>query len=1112
MNLAQIDDPLKDTAREIDPATIDDPLKPVIDDPLKSPSRLSLAAGVARDMAAKKLDTIAERAVGAGEVLAQMVTGLGGSFLGVPAGIGRALNPDPNVGGFPEGFRETAEALTYQPRTKTGKELSAMIATPFTFAEKLGPVVAEPVYQKFGPVAGVAVSTAVTAVPYVALSLLGIRKTPKVTSGSRGAIGAEAIKSGEPIPVLARTDTDLVNTIRNDPDAATAIARNEPPAVQEVSKGIEERISTAPGESVPAGGSRPGPEPIGGPGLAQRKLAVRGSESPTVTPEHQARLKTDRAAFYEKQAEPDVADLVGRMSNDELIAVPMIQEAGQANVWSAARLELYKRYVAEGKPDVAWTVFEETMRTGTTMGQLINQLKTLKSATPDGIILAVNRRLAKDGYDPVPPVHEKILRDLGQDSITNHLAWKDAERNWMKNPTDDNLQIVSTARESAIRADVRLQEKVQKYQPRVFWDMMSTLLKGNLLTPISNVANIVGNTINIPLRGQARNTAAFIDLMDASLRSGERVSTPVPVRGAKEAFRAMARSVPESLNALYRGASDIELARVDARTGLHPLRAFRDLIGREAAIEGPKRGGKTPAGQRWLMALESSPFSLHAAAQLRTLAAFDIPFRAAARARLTTEALKLDAMRGGRPYTAAEASRAAKFPELYFDKKTLERIDVEADRAVYLQKNPVTTAVAGMMNSVSSSTRFLYTTIFPYTKTPTNVIGEWLSFNPAIALTNTIRNAAKGNRRLAQYDAGKFVMGSLITATGYYLYEKGLLSPSLQDKGEQQKGRMLSEDTLPPAHLNLSGIARAVKGEDTRWRPGDRTVNVLRGGGIAGALLMITADVRRRMEKTAEPETASQVGLSILTDGMTTTLGYAINQSMLKGSTTLLNAILDNKTDSWAAAYFETLVSLPLPNTLHAVSRATREYKPEVRGDSIDERLENQLRSRLGVFGLDKNLLLKRDLWGRPIRETPEGNFPWLYQMMDISKTRTIPQDPMPLHLYTLWRRTADNGVIPTPPTANLTFKRENYVLNREQLDRLQELVGQERYRLGTRLVENMNFQKLPEEAQIKFLKKAWAKGGEFGTKEFLLERIDELKSKPKLYGYHPITSPEPQE
>ena len=789
----------------------------------------------------------------------------------------------------------------------------------------------------------------------------------------------------------------------------------------------------------------------------------------------------------------------------------MLQEAGATNIWSAAKLELYKRHVASGQPEIAWSIFEETMRAGTTMGQLINQLKTLKGAAPEGVILALNKRLTSNGYDPIPLTQETVIRNLSQDSITKHTEWKSAERNWVENPTDANLDLVSKARENSIKSDVFLQDKVGKYQPRVFWDMMSTLLKGNLLAPISNVANIVGNTINLPIRGQVRNVQAFVDTMESALRANPRTSTVVPIRAAKEALYAVGRSVPDSLKALYRGASDIELSRVDARTGLHPLRALRDLISENAKIEGPKRGGETPTGQRWLMALEASPFALHAAAQLRTLAAFDIPFRAAAMARLTTEALKLESMRGGRAYTAENASNAAKFPELYFDKKTLERLNVEADRAVYLQQNPVTEIAAKVMNEVAPSTRFLISTIAPYIKTPTNVIGEWLSYNPAVSLINTARNAAKGNNRLAQMDAGKFVLGTMILSAGYYLYEKGLLSPSLDDKDEQRKARILAEETLPANHLNLSGLERAVRGEDTTWKPGDRTIGVLRGGGITGALLMVTADVRRRLEKTAEPESFADVTANILGDGLTITLGYSVNQSMLKGSATLLTAILEEKTDSWFAAYFEGLTAIPLPNTLMAISRATREYKPEVRGDSLDERLENQLKNRLGAFGLDEELPLKRDLWGRPIKETPEGNTPWLYQMLDITKTRTIPQDPMPLHLYTLWRRTGDNGIIPTPPDANVTYKKQSFVLNREEVSRLQELVGEQRYAMATRLVNNLNFQTLSDERQIKYLKKAWERGGEYGAKEFLLERINDIKTKQKPSGFRvPIAVDDP--
>jgi hypothetical protein len=173
-----------------------------------------------------------------------------------------------------------------------------------------------------------------------------------------------------------------------------------------------------------------------------------------------------------------------------------------------------------------------------------------------------------------------------------------------------------------------------------------------------------------------------------------------------------------------------------------------------------------------------------------------------------------------------------------------------------------------------------------------------------------------------------------------------------------------------------------------------------------------------------------------------------------------------------------------------------------VRGDSLDERLENQLRSRLGVFGADDKLPLKRDLWGRPIKETPEGNFPWLYQTLDVSKAQKIPQDDVALMLYGLWRRTGNSSVIPTPPDASIVIRGRKYQIEKEDLSRLQELVGTERHQLAERFLLNPNFLNKPLDSKVDLLSKVWSAGARRGTIQFWKERGATLEPKEAPSGF----------
>lgn len=862
--------------------------------------------------------------------------------------------------------------------------------------------------------------------------------------------------------------------------------------------------------------------------LKMRKFASRAAESPDVTPEQQERFRTSSSSYYEPQSDKTVRDLVSQAPAEQLAAVPVLQSDGPNNVWVAAQMELYRRLIAAGKPDAAWGVVENAMKTGTAMGQLINQFKHLAGATPEGVMIALNRRLVSQGYDPLRPSEVLRLRVLAEGSIGANARWHELERAYRGAATDANFKAVSEARLHAIQADMEMQNIIRQYNPKVFFDTLRSLLQGNLLAPISFVANFVGNTTNLLARGGMRSVAAMIDAIDSSVRGRERVATVSMFKAGGQAAKAVVGAGPDMWRILYHGASDQELAKADAHGQIKPMHALRAILLGE--YSGPTKGGKMTPGMRMALLAEASPFGMTATASLRILAATDLPFREGARARIITEAMKLrdlnaakrikelaaktdrtldetgemETLRSLRTGPAA-LSQAVSYPELFFGAKENARIRDETLKAVYQNQNAATRAVFGTINKQSPFVRFLFSTAAPYVTTPVNWIGEQLSWQPMVAGPLMAKALKEGNRRAAANNAGKLLLGSMVMAAGVWLYKKGVVSPSLDSPDEQQKGRLLSNDVFPPNHINLTGLALALNGEDGTWRAGDRTIDVMRGGGIAGTLLMNAANVLRRLERQPEQPSAAQLGGQLLKDDVMLTLGYAVNQTFLRGTSDFLTAIKEGTPDAYFKTWAETVLSIPLPNTLTAVSRSMRENKPELRGDSTDQMLNNIIKNHLGFTGADKDLPYRRDLWGRPLKETPEGNLPFVYQMFDISKTRTIPADPVATDLYTLWRRTSDSRVIPSPPSAALTVFNTHFDLTREQLSRLQELTGQARRNLADAIIGgNLNWRQAPDEMKLKLLEEVWSKAAQIAKIRFLVERGGELVKKGKPVGFQP--------
>lgn len=141
---------------------------PVASNPLDNLGALSGLAGIA-------------------ETAASAVTGTFGAVAGTLAGTYESIK-EGDASKFKPAFDREAEPVTYAPRTKAGKDISATLAWPFHKTEEIGQSVGDWTMDKTNsPALATAAQMAITAAPYVALSLLGRagreKPTPTETSG-----------------------------------------------------------------------------------------------------------------------------------------------------------------------------------------------------------------------------------------------------------------------------------------------------------------------------------------------------------------------------------------------------------------------------------------------------------------------------------------------------------------------------------------------------------------------------------------------------------------------------------------------------------------------------------------------------------------------------------------------------------------------------------------------------------------------------------------------------------------------------------------------------------------------------------------------------------------
>jgi hypothetical protein len=829
-----------------------------------------------------------------------------------------------------------------------------------------------------------------------------------------------------------------------------------------------------------------------------RRFAERVMSSSEVAPEVRQALAQDPDIKYQQQrvrrrpGVRTVEDIVGEMSEGQLQEM-----TSRSNLYGSARIELAKRMMKDGRNAEAARVIKDLAAEGTLFGQIINQLQQLKGVDPSHAVRLLNRQLVDNGYDPLTDAKAVVLEGKSKAAIEAYDKVNKAKQKWMDDPTDENAKAVDAASESAKKPVLDLQKEMLALQPKSLPAVLKAVIQGNLLTPTSQVANIAGNMAFMPARGLSDLAATGIDTLDAFLWKRPRDLVAQPVAGTRAGVRGAIEGIKEIPGILKEGISNV-------RTGeqfrdLQPLKAWIKLTSQEPSV--PTRGGKVPLSDKAALLIEGTA-GVPAAGMLRLLSAGDAPFRAKARAQAVEQQLELAKM------PASQREFARKFPELFLDENQMKRIQDETAGAVFQRDSETVRSLNAWLRRVGEKylgrnggdwADLAFTvTAAPYRLTPWNLVGEYLSYTPA-GLASFVAKATKGDRLGAERALAKVMVGGMATAAAWWLYDKGLLSPSLDDRDEQQKARLLSGAVQPPDHINLSGLNRALAREDPTFKPGDETVGIEKLG-IFGSIAHNTANMGRKRERAPEGE---GLGVMDFTLGpVTETAKFALDQSFLKGTASALEAIKTGNPDSVLRGIENTLVSAPLPNTLGAASHASSKNKVVIKDDNKLKEFGNLIQQRLRVAGAGKDLPISRDVWGQPVPETPKGSFPWAYHFLDITKNQQVTQDPASVEVYRLWRRYNDSSVIPTPPSARLETEGSVYELNPQQKSDLESVVGGIRKRIVDAYVANPNFQKLGDEQKVGMLKRAYETGLRVGKKQFMLQHGAELERRNRPAGF----------
>jgi hypothetical protein len=831
-----------------------------------------------------------------------------------------------------------------------------------------------------------------------------------------------------------------------------------------------------------------------------RGAIERASASKEFTQPVKEMLAQDPRSKYQQQV---VAPRNGKTSVSEIVesqSDAQLEDATpNSSIYVSQKLELAKRLMKSGRDEAAYQIFADLAEKGTTFGQLINQFKALKAVDPNYVVRLLNKQLADNGYDPLTEGQAATLAEKSKKAIEANDKLEQAKKDWVDDPTPENAKKAEDLLEQAKAPVMELQRAMLDMQPKSLPATLKAVIQGNLLTPASEVANIAGNMAIMPARAMSEAGAVALDALDSYIRKRPREIIGAPVESLKAGARGVRTGVSQIPAIAKEGISGV-------RTGenfrdLQPIRAWTKLLAKEPLA--PTRGGKVPKLDRAAMLVEGTA-GVPAATMLRGLSAGDAPFREKAHAQAVEQQLELAKIpKDARPF-------ARKFPELVLEPEAMKRIQDETARAIFQKDSDAVSALNRFIRAQGKKwlgrqgddwADLAFTVaVAPYRLTPWNLIGEYLAYSPA-GLASVVSSVAKGNKLGAERAAAKVAVGGMAAYAAMWLYQKGLLAPSLDAEDEQQKARLLSGQIMPPDHLNLSGAQRALSGGDPTFQPGDTTVG-LEKLGIFGSIAHNMANIGRKKERSPEGEGA---GFTDWTFGqIPETAKFALNQSFLKGTATVLDAARTGDFDDVLRNMENIIVSVPLPNTLSAASRATSDYKTVIKDDDKLKEFNNLIQQRLRVFGGGKDLPIKRGVWGEPIPETPQGSNPFAYHFFDITKGQRVTQDAASVEAYRLWRRYNDPAAIPTPPSSSIEIEGERYELTPVQQGELGRLVGEQRKRVADALVANPNWKKLDDDAKRRILKRGYETGLRIGKKLFLAENQAELDARGRPAGFVP--------
>jgi hypothetical protein len=786
--------------------------------------------------------------------------------------------------------------------------------------------------------------------------------------------------------------------------------------------------------------------------------------------------RPDIATHTPQSVKERVDTMAGRSDEalmDSVRELETLTRKGDENFHVVDALELLQRARKAGDDATIETVFEHVSKAGTTIGQLLNQFRQFKGVAARDKVALLNNLLIHKG---------RRLTDKQQDSFRTLVEADDAavvrldeaKEKAFADPTDANIKAAQRAEDAQEVTFQKGQRHAQSMMPResFFADWLA-VVQGSLLTGVSQMRNLWGNYLQPVVKLPARTVATAVDATYSKLTGKERTVTMTPVAEAASFLRNSWRATKKIPRNFWTGTPGDKIVGETIR-GFQPIRSLEQAFTGDLPVDA--RTGKVRRRDRIYKVMEAV-FGAAPEPMLRGLGAFDDLAKAGFGGMRQAEEAKLRGIKKG----------TREHAELELGENREVNTAVKETRLEYTfqEDGVVSSAVLGVEQKLNQVPYFgpmfkfgLRVLTSPYVKTPVNLAMQTLSYAfPTVALGEGFYHGVQGNRRGASIAAGKFAVATTLGAMAEYMLEDDIITGGPDHSKKLNK--MRGDSGMGYFRINMTGLRRKLSGGDGRYQAGDESIR-LDFLGLMGGAFAVRAEAKRLEQRERGYLVKSGLTQDLYLDQLTsvTSLGrFAMDQTMLHGMAQGLRALETGNFNRWQASIVNQLaVTNPVwANTFVQYEASKWTYKPSLYDADPGTSLANIIKYRNGEFD---DLTVVRDIWGRPVEQTPEGQDPFIYHMLDLRKPQKVT-DQARVRLFQIFEATQDGDVIPSWPSPTITLpNREKLTLPAKLYDGYVETVQGAKLQAFQQIVGDQRWYTMPEAEAVKMLKNRMTRYG----------------------------------